>query len=184
MGRGEHEGDEVGWLLERLQEGVPGVLRDLVSLVEDVDLAAQVGRAVLDPLAQVPDGVDPAVARRVDLDEIEGSPLTDRDTRLAPVARIAVLEIRAVQGLGKDAGEGRLAGPARSDEKDGVRDAVRADGVPERLDDRRLADDLREGLGAPAAIERLVRRRRGLGRRHDVRRCGLGSGRAHVAPVR
>ena len=45
LGRGEHEVDEVGRLLERLQEGVPGVLRDLVGLVEDVDLASEVGRA-------------------------------------------------------------------------------------------------------------------------------------------
>ena len=45
VGRREHEGHEVGRLLERLEEGVPGVLRDLVGLVEDVDLAPQVRRA-------------------------------------------------------------------------------------------------------------------------------------------
>ena len=53
-----------------------------------------------------------------------------------------------------------------------------ADGVAERLDDRGLADDLGERLGAPAAIERLVRARSsGCGGR-------LGSGRAHGAPAR
>ena len=39
LGRGEHEDDEVGWLLERLEQGVPGVAGDLVGLVEDVHLA-------------------------------------------------------------------------------------------------------------------------------------------------
>ena len=39
LGRGEHEDDEVGRLLDRLEERIPGVLRDLVRLVEDVDLA-------------------------------------------------------------------------------------------------------------------------------------------------
>src|SRR3712207_1266530 len=38
VGRGEHEDDRVGRLLERLEERVPGVLRDLVRLVEDVHL--------------------------------------------------------------------------------------------------------------------------------------------------
>ena len=41
LGRGEHEDDEVGRLLDRLQERVPGVLRDLVGLVEDIDLASE-----------------------------------------------------------------------------------------------------------------------------------------------
>ncbi len=190
VGRREHERDELRRLLERLQEGVPGVLRDLVSLVEDVDLAAQVRRGVLDPLAQVADRIDAAVARGVDLDEIHRPAFADRDARLARVARIAVLEVRAVEGLGQDPGEGRLAGPARPDEQDRMRYAVGADRVPERLDDGRLADDLGEGLGTPAAVERLMGRRRHLGGRRrrgagPRRRCrGRGSGRAHVAPVR
>ncbi len=36
------------------------------------------------------------------------------------------------------------------------RDLAGPDGVAERLDDRLLADDLAERLGAPAAIEGLV----------------------------
>ena len=80
------------------------------------------------------------------------------------IARIAVLEVRAVERLREDPGERRLAGAARPDEEDRVRDAVGSDGVPERLDDGCLADDLGEGLGAPAAVERLVRRGRALRR--------------------
>ena len=173
MGRGEHEGDELGRLLERLEERVPGVLRDLVRLVEDVDLAAEVGRGVVDPLAELADVADAAVGRRVDLDQVEGPALADRDARRARVARVAVAQVRAVEGLGEDPGERRLAGPARPDEEDRVRDAVGANRVAEGLDDRPLADDLREGLGAPAAIEGLVRRGGALRR-----------GGAHGAPVR
>ena len=49
-------------------------------------------------------------------------------------------------------------------------DPVGPDGVAERLDDGLLADDLGEGLGAPAAVERLVRdgRASGLGRCHGL----------------
>ena len=164
LGRGEHEVHEVGRLLERLQERVPGVLRDLVRLVEDVDLAPELAGRVRQSLAQVADGVDAAVAGRVDLDQVEGRALPDRDARRARVAGVAVLEVRAVDRLGEDPGERGLARPARPDEQDGVADPIRADGVAQRLDDRFLADDLAERLGAPAAIERLVRDGRG----HDL----------------
>ena len=177
VGRGEHEDDEVGRLLERLQERVPGVLRDLVRLVEDVDLAGEVGRGVVDPLPQVADRVDAAVRRGVDLDEVHRPALADRDARRAGVARVAVLEVRAVDGLGEDPGERRLARPARPDEEDRVRDPARPHGIPERLDDRLLADDLGERLRPPAAVDRLVRRRldRDVGHRVDCRAsCARG----------
>ena len=168
LGRGEHEDDEVGRLLERLQERVPGVLGDLVRLVEDVDLAPELAGRVRQALAQVADVVDAAVARGVDLDEVERRPLADRDARRAGVAGVAVLQVRAVDGLGEDPRERGLAGAARPDEQDGVADPVRPDGVAERLDDGFLADDLAERLGAPAAIEGLVRDGRG----HDLLRSG------------
>ena len=79
---------------------------------------------------------------------------------------VAVAEVGAVDGLGEDPRQRRLAGPARPDEQDGVADPVGADGVAERLDDRFLADDLGEGLGAPASVEGLVRDGRG----HDLLR--------------
>ena len=195
MGRGEDEDDEVRRLLERLQERVPGVLRDLVGLVEDVDLPSQVRRGVVDPVAELPDVRDAAVARGVDLDEVHRPALADRDARLAPVARVAVLEVRAVDGLGEDPGERRLARPARADEEDRVGDPAGADGVPQRLDDGGLPDDLAEGLRPPPAVERLVRRRRRgrgerRGREDGVRGRGgrglgrrLWSSRAHGAPV-
>ena len=74
----EHEDDELGRLLERLQEGVPGVLRDLVRLIEDVDLARRSLGGIVDPLAQLADGVDPAVPGGIDLDEVNRPALADR----------------------------------------------------------------------------------------------------------
>ena len=158
VGGGEHEGDVLGRLLERLQERVPGILRDLVGLVEDVDLAAEVGRGVVDPLAQFPDRVDPAVRGRIDLDEVERPSLADGDTRLAGIARVAVTQVRAIEGLRENARQRRLAGAARTDEEGRVRDPSRPDGVAECLDDGPLADDLRERLGPPATVQGLVGR--------------------------
>ena len=176
MGRGEHERHEVGRLLERLEERVPGVLRDLVGLVEDVDLAPKVGRGVIDPLAELADRVDAAVRRGVDLDEVERPALADRDAGLAGVAGIAVLEVRAVERLGEDPRERGLAGAARPDEEDRVRDPAGADGVPEGFDDGLLADDLGEGLGSPASVERLVRCGRAWARR-VTGSCSIAGGR-------
>ena len=157
LGRGEHEDDEVGRLLDRLQECVPGGARDLVRLIEDIDLAPQLARRVSQSLAQVADVVDAAVARGVDLDQVERRPLADRHARGARVTGVAVLEIRAVDRLGEDAGERGLARPARPDEEDRVADPLGADRVPERLDDGFLPDDLGEGLGTPSPVEGLVR---------------------------
>ena len=156
--RREHEGDELGRLLERLEERVPGVLRDLVRLVEDVDLAAQVRRGVGEALAQLAHGLDATVGRGVDLDEVEGTALADRDARGTAITGVGVgLEVRAVDGLGQDPGERGLAGAARAREQDRVRDTPGRHGVAQRGDHRLLADDLRERLGPPATVERLVR---------------------------
>ena len=149
--------DEVGRLLERLQQGVPGVLGDLVRLVEDVDLALQLARRIRQSLAELADGIDAAIARGVDLDEVERRPLPDRDARRAGVAGVAIAQVGAVEGLREDPGERRLARPARTHEEDGVCDTTCPDRVPERLDDRLLTDDLTEGLGTPAAVDGLMR---------------------------
>ena len=67
---------------------------DLVGLIEDVDLALELAGRIGEPLAQAADVVDATVARGVDLDQVERRPLADRDARRAPVARVAVLEVR------------------------------------------------------------------------------------------
>jgi hypothetical protein len=170
LGRGEHEHDEVGRFLERLEQRVPGIPGDLVRLVEDVDLAPQVTGRISEPVAQVADLVDAAVRGRIDLEDVERRAFADSDARLADITRVPILEVRAVDGLGEDPRQRRLAGPPRPLEQDGVGDTVGADGVAEGLDDRFLADDLAEGLGAPASIQRLMR----CGRGHDLLRSKAG----------
>src|SRR5213076_931365 len=53
-------------LLERLQQRIEGGLRELVDLVDDVDLVAAPCRRVLHVLAQRADLLDAAVRRPVD----------------------------------------------------------------------------------------------------------------------
>ena len=75
----------------------------------------------------------------------------------ARVARLAVgAEVRAVDRLGQDPRGGGLAGPARPDEEVGVRQPVAGDRVAQGRDDRVLADELAEALGAEAPIQGAV----------------------------
>ena len=81
LGGGEDEDGVRRRLLERLEEGVPGLLGQHVGLVEDVDLPAAAGRRVGDPLAQVADVVDRAVGGGVHLDHVDRGAGGDRRGR-------------------------------------------------------------------------------------------------------
>jgi 3',5'-cyclic AMP phosphodiesterase CpdA len=161
----------VGWLLERLEQDVPA-FGDPLDLVDDEHLAPKVRRRRDDRAQQLADVVDPVVRRRVELGDVERTTLPDRDARRAFVARLAVAEVRAVERLRDDPGDGRLASPARTDEQEGMGYPFGSDGVPEGRDDRLLADDLAERLGAPAPVEGLMcwSHERASGRRLSERR--------------
>ena len=158
VGRAEDEHDVVGRLLERLEEDVPALL-DPLDLVDDEDLAPEVGRGRRrrrgEQLAHV---VDLVVRRRVQLDDVERAALADRDAGGAARRTARRPEVRAVERLGDDPGHRRLARPARADEQQRVGDLVRSG--------RRCGASRRpaswptisaERLGAPAAVEGLVR---------------------------
>ena len=164
LGGGEDE-DRVGRrLLERLEEGVPGLLGQHVRLVEDVDLPAAAGGRVGDALAQIAHVVDRAVGGGVHLDHVDRGAGGDRGARLAFAAgrhrRAAAL---AVERAGEDLRHRGLAGAARADEQVGVVHLVALDRVAERAHHVLLPDDLVEGARAVAAVEG-----NGLGHRASV----------------
>ena len=66
-----------------------------------------------DAVADVADVVDAALRRRVHLDDVERRAVRDRDARVAGVVRGRRRALAAVQRLGEDPCEGRLAGAAR-----------------------------------------------------------------------
>jgi len=71
IGRAEDEDHVLGRLLQGFEEGIEGVRREHVRLVDDVDLAAAEGGRQVHLLAQVPDLVDASVGGGVDLDQVE-----------------------------------------------------------------------------------------------------------------
>ncbi len=155
IGRAEDEEDVRRRLLERLEEDVPS-LRDPLDLVDDEYLRREVRRRRVDARQELADVVDPVVGRGVELDDVQGAALADRVAGGTGVARLAVGHVRAVDRLGEDPRERRLAGPARSHEQVGVAGPAGPERVPDRGHDRVLADDVLEALGPPAAIQRLV----------------------------
>ena len=83
LGRAEDE-EQVGRrLLDQLQQRVPRGVRELVRLVEDVDLVLALDRLQDDAVADVADVVDPALRRGVHLDHVERGAGRDRDARVA-----------------------------------------------------------------------------------------------------
>ena len=111
LGGAEDEEDVGGRLLEGLEEGVPRLRGQHVGLVDDVDLGAQPGGEIADPLAQLAHLVDAAVARRIDLEDVDRRPVQDLDAGLTSIAGLAVDRLQAVHGPGEDPGGRGLAGP-------------------------------------------------------------------------
>ena len=90
VGRAEDE-DEVGRrLLDQLQQRVPGGVRELVRLVEDVDLVAALDRLEHDAVADLADVVDAALRRGVHLDHVERGAGGDRDAGVAGAVGLGV----------------------------------------------------------------------------------------------
>ena len=160
VGGREDEHDVRRRLLQSLEEGVPGLRRQHVDLVDDVDLVVVARGGVAHRFAQLAHGVDAAVAGAVDLQHVDRPALGDLQAGGAGVARRGSRPVDAVQRLGHEPRDGRLADPAQTREQVGVVDALAGDGVPEGRDDRLLADHVLERLRAVLACEDLVAHRR------------------------
>src|SRR5437667_1143277 len=82
FGRRQHEDDVRRRLLERLEQRVEGLARELVRLVDDVDLVLTLRRREAHLVAQIAHLIDTAIGCGVDLDEIEEGAVADRDAVL------------------------------------------------------------------------------------------------------
>ena len=156
LGRGEDEPQVGRRLLDQLEQGVEALRRDHVGLVDDVDLVLVAHRREERLLPQVAGVVDTTVGRRVDLDDVDRArPAAGQlATAVALAAGVGDRRLRAVERAGEDARRGRLAAAARAGEEVGVVDPVGGERGTQRLRHVVLPDDLLEGLGPVAAIER------------------------------
>ena len=118
--------------------------------------------------------LDAGPAGGVHLQHVHVPPLGDRAAGLAGPAgldRRPALPVRpdAVQPLGDDARRRGLAHPAHAGQHEGMGDAVRLEGVPERPHHRLLADQVGEGLRAGTFGRGRDRRLRRRSRTSDPR---------------
>ncbi len=143
-------------LLERLQQRIERVGRQLMDLVDDVDLVAAARRRVLDVLPDGPHVVDLAIRRRVDFDDVHKRPGLGLDAHRACAARLGARPFRTQQRLGEQARGRRLADATRPGEEVGVGDAAGDERVLQRPRDRVLADDRLERLRPPLPCEHLI----------------------------
>ena len=151
---GAEDEDEVGRrLLDQLQERVPGGVRELVRLVEDVDLVAPLGRLEDDALADLADVVDPALRGGVHLDDVERGAVGDRDAGVADLVRRRRRPLRAVERLREDPRHRGLAGAARAGEEVRLPHLVGRERVAQCPHDPLLADHLVEVLGPVLPVE-------------------------------
>ena len=156
LGRREDELQVGRGLLDQLEQGVEALRGDHVGLVDDVDLVAARHRREERLLAQIPRVVDAAVARRVDLDHVDraGAAAGQVAAGLALPARRRGGALLAVHAARHDARTRRLAAAARAGEEVGVVDPVARERRLEGLGHVVLTDDLVEGLGAVAPVQR------------------------------
>ena len=155
LGRGEDEAHVVGWLLHELEQRVEARVGDHVGLVDDVDLVAGRDGGEHRALAQFPSVVDAAMARGVQLDDVDGPGAVGRqvDAALALPAGLGRGALGAVERAGQDAGGRGLAAAAGAGQQVGVVHAVARQGAGEGLGDVLLAHHVGQAPRPIGAVE-------------------------------
>ena len=154
--RREDEHEVLRRLFKDLQQSIERRVAEHVHLVDDIDTLAHAGGGEHRLIAQGAHIVDAVVGRGVQLDHVEDRPVVDAAAGGAPVARVAVDRMLAVDRLGQDLGTGGLAGPARADEQVGMGQTPGLDLLFERLGNMLLTDNVVKRLRPVFAIERLI----------------------------
>ena len=145
---GEDEDGMLGRLLECLQKGVEGLLREHVHLVDDEDRIFAHLRKYAHLIYKRADVVHRVVRCGVQLVYVERAALIEGSARLTLVARLGTMRVLAVYRLGEDTGAGGLAHAARPAKQIGMSQLATLDRILERRGYALLAHNRRECRGA------------------------------------
>ncbi len=157
VGRRKHELDVLRRLLQRLQHRIEGRLRQHVHFVDQVDLVAPDGRRIARVVEDLAHVVDAGVRRGVEFQQVDEAAGVDVDACRAHAAgRRGDAVGDAVEALGENARDGRLADAARAGQKVGVVQLAARQRVRQRRDHVFLPGQFRERLRPPLAGENLV----------------------------
>ena len=138
----------LGRLLQILQEGVEGLLREHMNLIDDEERILAYLRHDAHLLDQSADVVHRVVRCGIELVDVERASLVEGAARFALVAGLRAVGIQAVDCLGEDTRTGGLTHAARPAEEVGVRQLTTLDGVFQRRGDALLSHYRFECRGA------------------------------------
>ena len=138
IGRGQHELEIFGGLFQRLQHGVEGGIGQHVHFVDHEDLEAALHRLVDGLFQQTLHLVHATVGGGIELDVIDKAAGIDLGTGLAHTTRLGrdlTMAVRpgTVQRLGQNARYRGLADTTRTGEHVGMVQALRVQGIGQRL---------------------------------------------------
>jgi hypothetical protein len=161
---GEDEDDAFGRLFECLQKGVGCFVGELVSFIENHDFVAARRRRVANHFAELANLINAAIGGGVDFENVERSAGGNFAAGVARVVGLGGGAFHAVEGLREDSRRGGFAHAANAGKDVGVGDAIRFDGVRERLGDVLLADNLSECLRAIFSSDDFIAHRESVTR--------------------
>ncbi len=186
VGRGENELDVLRRLLERLQHRVECRLREHVHFVDQVDLVAADRRRVARVVENLAHVVDAGVRRGVELEQVDEATGIDVDAGCARSARRRGDAVGdAVEALGENPRDRRLADAARAGEQVRMVEPAAGERVGQGRDNMLLSRELCECLRPPLAGENLVGHQRtdGQDSRSVTKMSGNDEGRRAVPPA-
>ena len=156
VGGGQHKFQIIRWLLQRLEHGVKGVAGEHVHLVDHEHLEAPLHRLVDRLLQQLLDFVHAAVGGRVKLGVVDKMTGVDVGASSANAARLVGDAGFAVERFSQNARHRGLADTAGAGEQIGVMQALRTQGIGQRLHNMRLTHQLFECFRTVFASEHQI----------------------------
>ena len=127
-----------------------------MHLVDDIDLLFCPGGGINGIVPQLADVVNAGVGGRIDLHHIQQRSVGDGAAGGTDAAGLAILQIFAVDRLGKNAGAGGFSRAAGATEEICMADATRDELIFQRPRDTFLADDIFKARRAPFSVQRQV----------------------------
>ena len=148
-----------GRLFQGFEQRIEAVARQHVHLIDEVDLEAAAGRAVLHVVEQLAGIFHLGAGGRIDLQQIDEVALIDLAAGVAYAARVAADPLLAVEALGQDAGYGGLADPAGAAQQVGMMQPSLIQGIGQGGQHMLLANHLFKRMGAPFTRQNLIAHR-------------------------
>ena len=143
-------------LFQRLEQRIETVGRQHVHLIDEVHLVASLGRGVLDVVQKLTRVLDLGPRGGVDFDQVDEAPLVDLATGATHAAGSGADTLLAVQTLGENARQRRLADTASPGEQIGMVQAPLIEGIDQRTADMLLTDQFVKIARAPLARQYLI----------------------------